>query len=254
MRLTTVGTGTVSPSAHRVSAGHHLAAGDVRLLMDCGSGVVHRMAQLGLRWQDITHVALTHFHADHIADLAPLIFAWRYGDLPPRSAPVVIVGPAGTAGLLERWASAFGAWVTAPDFPLSVREIAPDESAELGPGVQLSARKVPHTVESVAYSIVHGTRRVVYTGDTGFDAALAEWAAGADVLLAECSLPDEMAMDGHLTPAQCGTLARLASPRHLALTHFYPPVEPVDVRGIVARSYDGLITLAYDGWSLDIED
>ena len=57
MRLVTVGTGAAAPSPHRVCAGHLVAAGDVRLLMDCGSGVVHRMAALRLDWRAITHVA-----------------------------------------------------------------------------------------------------------------------------------------------------------------------------------------------------
>ena len=106
MRLTTIGTGTAAPSPTRVQAGHLVEAGDVRLLLDCGSGVVARMAELGLRWQDVTHVALTHFHADHITDLVNLVVAWRYGQLPPRSAPATLLGPPGTAALVERLAAA----------------------------------------------------------------------------------------------------------------------------------------------------
>ena len=45
-------------------------------------------------------------------------------------------------------------------------------------GVTLEAHKVPHTAESVAYSVERGDARLVYTGDTGFDTAVAEWARG----------------------------------------------------------------------------
>ena len=65
MRLTTVGTGTAAPARGRVQSGQLVEAGDVRLLMDCGSGVATRLADLGLAWQDITHLAISHFHADH---------------------------------------------------------------------------------------------------------------------------------------------------------------------------------------------
>jgi ribonuclease BN (tRNA processing enzyme) len=106
----------------------------------------------------------------------------------------------------------------------------------------------------VAYSVECQGRRVVYTGDTGFDEAFAEWAAGCDVLLAECSLPDSMAMAEHLTPQQCAALAERVLPRHLVLTHFYPPVELVDIAGIVGPRFAGALTLASDGWTLDIED
>jgi ribonuclease BN (tRNA processing enzyme) len=254
VRLTTVGTGTAAPHPRRVGAGHLVEHGAVRLLMDCGSGVVHRMAALGLDWAGISHVALTHFDADHTSDLATLCIAWRYGQLPPRAAPVTILGPVGTREVVRRAAELFWPRLAEdPGYPVEVRELDPGERVELGAGVQLSARKVPHTPESVAYCIGAGGRRLVYTGDTGFDASLGEWAAGCDVLLCECSLPAAMAIPSHLTPEQCGELARLARPRLLALTHFYPPVEGTDIRGAVAAAFDGEVVLAEDGWHFEIE-
>ena len=254
MRLTTLGTGTISLNTRRACAGHLVEAGAARVLLDCGSGVARRMAELGADWWSITHVAITHFHADHIVDLPTLIFAWRHGRIPAREAPLEIIGPAGTAGLVERFAEAVGPWLTRPGFPLTIREIAPDETLAIGEGVTLGARKVPHTDESVAYSVAHGGRRVVYTGDTGVDPTLGEWAAGADVLLAECSLPDELSVPIHLTPAECGRLAQAANPGLLVLTHLYPPLEEVDVAGLVAAEWSGRAVVAFDGWTHDIEE
>jgi len=254
MRLVTLGTGTVALSGARVCAGHYVEAGATRLLLDCGSGITHRLAELGLPWRDIPHVAITHFHTDHISDLATLAFAWKYGDLPGRSAPLVLVGPAGIAALLDRLIGAFGDWLREPGFPLVVREIAPGEAIALDDGTTLRATKVPHTEESIAYSIERRGRRVVYTGDLGYDPMFAEWARGADVLLCECSLPIEMAIPLHLTPEQCGALAAAALPKHLVLTHFYPPVERVDIRAIVAAHYAGPVTLADDGSTFEIEE
>ena len=252
MRLTTLGTGTIALSPARVRAGYLVEAGDARVLVDCGSGVVHRLAELGLDWWGITHVALTHFHVDHIADLPTLIFAWRHARIPGRSAPLEILGPPGTRALVERMAAAFGAWLSAPGFPLEVREVEPGGSAELAGGATLGAVKVPHTPESVAYSIEDGARRLVYTGDTGWDEQLGAWAAGCDVLVCECSLPEAMAVPIHLTPQQCGALAALARPKHLVLTHLYPPVEQVDVVAIVRERFDGAVTVAHDGWTIDL--
>ncbi|HVE80078.1 MAG TPA: MBL fold metallo-hydrolase [Gemmatimonadaceae bacterium] len=255
MRLTTVGTGTAAPHARRVCAGHLVEAGAARLLLDCGPGVVHRLAGLGLRWDTITHVALSHFDNDHIGDLVTLAVAWRWGQLPPRTTPVEVLGPAGTGALVERLAAALWDKLRDPGYPLGVRELGDGEAAELGDGVRIRARKVPHTPESIAYSIERGGRRLVYTGDTGADDGLAAWAAGADVLLAECSLPATMGMPSHLTPEQVGALAARAAPGLLVLTHFYPPVEQVDVRGIVAAAgYAGPVVLADDGWGTEIEE
>jgi ribonuclease BN (tRNA processing enzyme) len=254
VRLTTVGTGTAAPSRHRVAAGHLVEAGTVRLLLDCGSGVVHRMAALGVDWRAITHVALSHFHNDHTSDLATLLMAFRYGQLPPRSAPCIIVGPPGTGALLERMATVAWDDLLAPGYPLAVDELASGERRDLGDGVTLEARKVPHTEESVAYAVARGGRRLVYTGDTAYDEGLAEWAAGCDLLLAECSLPAAMALPSHLTPEQAGRLARRAGARRLVLTHFYPPVERVDVRAAVAAEFDGPTALAADGWTHEITE
>jgi ribonuclease BN (tRNA processing enzyme) len=154
---------------------------------------------------------------------------------------------------MDRLAEAFGDWVRAPDYPLVIEELAPDASRSLG-GVTLAGRKVPHTEESVAYSVEADGRRVVYTGDTAFDEGLGIWARGSDVLLAECSLPAAMALPTHLTPEECCALAELAAPRRLVLTHFYPPVEEVDIASAVRERFAGTVVLAEDGWSLDIGD
>lgn len=253
MRITTIGTGAAAPSSRRVQSATLVESGEVRLLVDCGGGAVFRMAQLGTDWAGITHVALTHFHADHTTDLANLVYAWRYGTLPPRTAPVEVVGPPGTDALLTRLAAAFGSGVR-DDVPLTVQEMGDGEARTLAPGITLSARKVPHTDESVAYSLVGNGRRVVVSGDTGFDATLGAWAEGCDVFLLECSLPDALAIPSHLTPRQCGELAAIARPRLLALTHFYPPVEATDIFAQVAERFEGQVVLAHDGWTMDLQE
>jgi len=238
----------------RACAGHLVEAGTVRLLLDCGPGIFRRIAELRVDWQTLTHIAISHFHIDHHGDIPTLLFAWKYGTLPPRSAPLEILGPPGTIALFDRLAAAYGSWVTAPGFPLAIRDLPPGTASEIGPGVLVATTQVPHTPESVAYSIAYGRCRLVYTGDTGVSDTLGAWAHGCDVLLAECSLPRAMAIAEHLTPERCGELAASAATRHLVLTHFYPPVEHVDVAAAVRGAFTGPLTLAWDGWTIEIED
>lgn len=253
MRLTVLGTGTIAFSPQRSCAAYFVEAGRAKLLMDCGSGTTRRLAELAIPWQELTHVALTHFHIDHHADLTTLIFAGKYGMLPPRTTPLEIIGPLGTKDLMSRLAAAFGEWVTAPGYEIRITEIAPGGEIDLG-AATLACTKVPHTAESVAYSITEGTRRLVYSGDTGFDTAFATWAHGCDTLVLECSLPQSMAIVEHLTPEQCGEMARLAEPGSLVLTHLYPPVESVDIKALVASKYTGPLVVAYDGWRTELKD
>lgn len=252
MHLTVLGTGTIAFSPQRSCSSYYVQAGDARLLLDCGAGTTRRLAELGIEWQAITHVALTHFHIDHHQDLPSILFAWKYGQLPPRSAPVEIIGPAGTRALLEKLAGAYGEWVLAPGYDVRITELAPGATFDLA-GATLGCAKVPHTPESIAYSITEGTRRLVYSGDTGFDEAFAGWARGCDTLVLECSLPQSMAIVEHLTPEQCGEMARLAEPAQLVLTHLYPPVEAVDVAAIVSAKYAGPLVIARDGWRTQLE-
>jgi len=254
VRLTTIGTGTAAPHAHRAQSGALIEVANVRLLVDCGSAVVTRMAELGIRWQDITHVANTHFHADHTSDLATLIYGWRYGQMPQKSDPVELIGPPGFQALIDAMKVVFGEGLLDLPPPITVTDLPPGQDHPLAEGVVLQSFKVPHTPESVAYSVSGGGRRVVVSGDTGFDPALGAWAEGCDVLLCECSLPDSMALPLHLTPRQCGALAAIARPKRLVLTHFYPPVESEDIAGQVAEQFDGPVVLCHDGWSLELEE
>jgi ribonuclease BN (tRNA processing enzyme) len=247
MQLIVLGSGTVAPSAHRTAPAHWVHAGPVRLLLDCGAGALHRAAQFGVPWPEVTHVALTHFHPDHWGELPMLLFALKWGTLPPRSAGLVLIGPAGLRTRLTVLAGAMGDWVADPGYPLEIREIAPGESLVVGPAVTLDACKTPHTAESLAYRVRHGPTQLVYTGDTSPSPELARWALGCDLLLAECSLPDSQGIAIHLTPTQAGELARAAGARRLVLTHFYPAIEGTDPASIAARAFGGDVVQANDG-------
>ena len=252
MRLTTVGTGTAAPVSDRVQAGHLVECGGVRMLLDCGSGVAFRLAALGVDWGTITHLAITHFHADHVLDVPTLLTAWRYGMLPPRSAPLEIIGPVGTQTLVDRLTEALDISWREYGFPVTIHELAAGERVTVGESVALESRSVPHTPESVAYLIEGPGHRLVYTGDTGYDEGLARWAAGCDLLLCECSLPAAMAIPTHLTPEQVGAMAKIASPGLLALTHMYPPLEKVDVPAAIAAHHEGPVVVCHDGWSTEL--
>jgi ribonuclease BN (tRNA processing enzyme) len=245
LALVTVGTGTVAPSATRGSPAHWIERGELRLLMDCGAGTIHALARLGLDWARVTHVALTHFHADHFGELPALLFALRHATV--RKEPLVVMGPAGTVALLRALADAFGPWVTEPGYGVAALDLAPGEPFPLGDDAWLSVQRTPHTGESVALAVSAPEGRIVYTGDTGPSDALADWAKGCDLLLAECSLPDADAIPEHLTPRRAGRLAKRARAGRLVLTHLYPPVEEVDIVAEAAREYQGEIVVARDG-------
>jgi len=247
VELVTVGTGTVAPSGSRTSACHWVGRGNLKILLDCGAGALHRLAQFGLPWHQTTHVVLSHFHPDHWGELPMLVYALKYTTVPARQEPFVILGPPGVVRLLKKLAEGYGPWLLDPGFPIGILDVQAGEPFPLDKDVNLETFPVPHTQESVALSLTAPEGRLVYTGDTGPSSKLARWAAGADLLLAECSLPAQLAMDIHLTPEQAGDLAREAGARRLVLTHFYPPVENSDPARTAATHFGGPVTAAGDG-------
>lgn len=252
LRLTVVGSGTVVPEGDRGGACHFLEAGERRILLDCGPGAVQGMARLGLPWAELTDLAITHFHADHVGALPGFFFGLRHGIFPAREAPLDVWGPPGTARLFERLADALGEFLLDPGFPVRVNELPPHGEAAPGRSVLLRSRPTPHTDESQALRLEAPEGSVGYTGDTGPDEELGAFFEGVDILLSECSLRDEEVGDNHLSPGRVARLASAARPGVLVLTHVYPHVraQADPVRLVREAGYaEGEVELAFDGWS-----
>jgi ribonuclease BN (tRNA processing enzyme) len=250
MKLTCVGTGTAAPEADRACSGYWVEAGGSRLLLDCGPGVVHSLARLGLDWPRVTHLLLTHFHNDHVGDVPFLFFALHYGVAEARRAPLTVIGPVGTKQLFDRLGAAFGRHVSRPRFGVSFRELPGGGDVAL-PDLRVRAHATPHTPGSLAFRVEQGGAAFGYTGDTGASEALAAFMRGVDVLVAECSLPDDAAMDAHLTPARLARIAAAARPGVLVPTHVFPQLGREGLPEALRRAgWEGKTVVAHDGTTL----
>lgn len=250
MKLTVVGSGTAAPEAGRVCSGYWIEAGGARLLMDCGAGVVHGMARLGLPWPRLDHLLITHFHNDHIGDVPMLFFALKWGVAERRTAPLTVWAPTRIQARLRAMAAAFGDHVADPGFPVVIREVSPGDRFDLGP-VRAAAAATPHTDESLAYRVEHAGAVLGYTGDTGPSVDVARFLAGSDLLIAECSLPEDQAQPTHLTPSSLAAMAGEARPDQLLVTHVYPMLDALDpLARIRAAGWEGRILRARDGLEL----
>ena len=252
MRLTVVGSGTAAPEPERVCSGYFVEAAGTRLLMDCGPGVVHHLARFGLRWDFLDHLLLTHFHTDHIGDIPMLLFAMKWGVRESRHRPLGIWGPAGLGDRLRHMAGAFGDHVADPGFPIEIRELEPGQGAVAG-DVAIGTIRTPHTDTSLAYRLEHDGATLGYTGDTGPSDDVARFLAGTDTLIAECSLPDDEAIDTHLTPSRLAAMASAASPARLIVTHVYPQLAPRDLPRLLREAgWTGRTLRAEDGLALEV--
>jgi ribonuclease BN (tRNA processing enzyme) len=247
--VTVLGSGTLLPDGERSSAAHLIRTPAAQLLLDCGSGTLHGLPRHGIAWQTLTHVAISHYHNDHVGDLSGLLFALKHAVRPARITPLVLLGPPGFADFLDRLAEALGEHVRAPGFPLDVHELAPGQTYrdEAG-GFTLQAAPTPHTSESIAYRWEGREGCVGYTGDTGPSDTVAHFLKGADVLIAECALTDPPEMDGHLSPVGLAAMLGIAQPGTAVVTHVYPPLSHQEaVVQIMRAGYAGTVLPGFDG-------
>jgi ribonuclease BN (tRNA processing enzyme) len=110
-----------------------------------------------------------------------------------------------------------------------------------------------HTDHSITFRYDDGKGNdIFYSGDTILCEELIESARGVKTLILECSAPDEMKSENHLTPTECGKIAAESKCEKLVLTHFYPEVLKTDILGTVSRYYNGKIEMAYDGMVINV--
>jgi ribonuclease BN (tRNA processing enzyme) len=244
MELTVLGSGTIVPSLTRWSPGYVLRVGPTTILIDLGPGTLRRMVEAGAGLPDIDAVCISHFHPDHVADFVPLVFASKYALGSQRLRDLTVIAPAGFGELYAGLIEVFGDWIIPEAYRIDLRES--DGSAVCVGSCSVTSAPANHNPESIAYRFEGDGASLVYSGDTDWSDPLIELARGADLLLLECSFPDDMKVPGHLTPSEAGRFARDAGVSHLVLTHLYPPVEDVDIVSLVGASFPGRVTVAED--------
>lgn len=243
VKLTIVGSGTGVPREDRGSPAYLLAFAASRVLVDSGPGTLRQLACAGVSINDITHIFYTHCHPDHTLDFGAFLFASKSLAL-LRHKNLTVVGPKGFLEFYEKWKNLYGTWIQPDTYKLEILEMLNSEKSFDDFTVQ--SKEMVHIYFSVGYRFTEHGRSVVLSGDTDYHEGIVELGKGADILLLECSLPDDMRCPGHLTPALCGRIAREANPKKLVLSHFYPTCDKTDIKTAVSKEWDGEIALATD--------
>ncbi len=252
--LHVLGAGGATPTATHGPAAYWIEAGGRGVLLDPGPGALVRLVRQPGAAADVDAVdtvVFSHLHLDHTADLAPLLFA-AHSILARATTPLSLIGPPGLAAFLDRLGDLYGDWLTPRARPLEVREVPPGEGLDLG-RARWEAFAAVHdeprfTGACLGWSIRdRDGGHLVFSGDTGPGGPLATVARGCDLLLVECSTPDDLAVSTHLGPAGVAEIARNARPAQVVLTHMYPPVVAQDPAAAVAARSGVRCTAARDG-------
>lgn len=286
MKLTLLGTGTPIPDPKRLGASQTIEADGELILVDCGASALHRFVEAGyvqpggrqLR-VPVRCIALTHLHSDHITGLPDFLWAgWVMGWW---AEPPLLVGPPGTAAMIDHLIEAFAYDIKVRSYAdllesagpaPRVEEIEEGHTVE-GSGWRLSAFRVDHAPVDQAFGFRMDAEdgSIVISGDTCYSENLVRHAAGADLLVHEVYWKPGLLkrIETAATPAQrtrAQTIARYHTPaedtgraaaeadvRQLVLSHIiFGGGTPDDLLRDIAPHYHGTVTVGEDLQSFEV--
>jgi ribonuclease Z len=268
IEVTLLGTGSPAPDPNRAGPATLVRAGEQIFLVDCGRGVLQRLAAVGVGPSGLTALLLTHLHSDHIADLGDLIISgWITNFGTPK--PLVIIGPPGTKTVVDATLVAFGsdigyriahhADLNAPP-EVQVHEYTDGEVWSDG-GVTIRVAPTDHRpVEpTIAFRVEYDGASVVLAGDGVPCASLDALASGAGALVHTVIRKDIVALspnqrvrdilDYHSSVEEAAATAARAGVGTLVLTHYVPAIAPGqedEWRALAATEFSRQIELGDD--------
>ena len=213
--------------------------GKARILVDIGSGSMHRFEQSGASLNDLDAILLSHLHVDHSSDLPALVKASFFTD---RRRDLLIYGPSGNdfmPSTTEFMSKLFGpdgayrylsSYLDGSDaYRLVAKNIAADKKSVMEidalPGIRLFAVTVHHgPVPALAWRVEISGKTIVFSGDmSNHHDTLKSLAKEADLLVAHHAISEEpgsTARNLHMPPSVIGKIAATAKVKKLLLSHF----------------------------------
>lgn len=248
-KLIILGSSNAVPSLENENT-HLLVLGDqYKILVDCPSNPLLRLETLGINFNEITDLILTHFHPDHVAGLPQFLMSmWLLG----RLAPLAIYGLKHTIDRAEAMMDLFCWSEWRNFFPVHFHRLPEDEMFPFLENAEMHVFSSPvkHFVPTIGlrFEFAGKNRIFSYSSDTAACNAILPLAENADLLLHEAS----GASSGHSSAAQAGEVAHSARAKELLLIH-YPSGKYAqdDLVAQAAQTFSGPVRLATDFMEYD---
>jgi ribonuclease BN (tRNA processing enzyme) len=256
MKITFLGVGSAF-SRRNAKSNLLIECGDVNVLIDCGCSGPPALQKCGLSLQDVTHILITHLHADHIGGLEEVAFMTRL----VHQRKVTLLS---TTSLLERlWQCSLRGGLefielmpsnetpqTLGDF-FTFTPICAQEWVRIGanPGLRLYLHPTDHVKGMESYGLeveeVPGgqAKRFFFSGDTKFDPTFIQSGVRTcGLVFHDCQLVDSGANNEFSVHASYQQLCQLPPEvrRHLWLYHYG------DTRPLPDAKHDGFAGFVTD--------
>jgi ribonuclease BN (tRNA processing enzyme) len=231
MKITPIGIWGGYPKANSATSSFLIEHDGFHCLIDCGSGVLSSL-QNYLPLEKLDAVVISHYHADHIADVGSLQFSRIINFyLGNQVRPLPIYGH-------MKDQENFGK-LSYKDQTVGIG-ISEDDVVQIGPFKVTFCRTV-HPVYCLAMKFSVDDHSIMLTADTEWREELVDFAYGADLLISEANLYEEHLgkAPGHMAGSEAGRLAKMAGAKQLVLTH-------LPLHGNIEEIFDAAVAV-YDG-------
>jgi ribonuclease BN (tRNA processing enzyme) len=220
MKITMLGTGTSYPDPNRVQSGILVETENESILLDIGSGILHRLTQVGHNLDRISSVFISHFHIDHCSDFLTLCQSiWLTGT----RRTLNLYGPPFVIEWLHSLHKAFPYLSE----KVIINPIALHENGK----IKLEKLTVENTptvhgkTDTRAFRIESEGTIFVYSSDTAPCHKFNSFASNVDILVHECNWLDGTHPKGvHTAPSELKHIMEEVVPTKLILTHLSPEV------------------------------
>ncbi len=242
MDITVLGCGAAFPRAGGACSGFLVRSGDTNVWIDAGNGTFAQL-QRYVDCRALDALVLTHGHADHVADVLPLMYALGFDPVLPMvtlpvHSPMDVVAslkwPLGGTSK-ERFTSVFAFRPISEPFTIGSITFEPFQTK--------------HPADTYGLRMSDNGKTAVYTSDTAWFEELPDRCRDADVLISEATYVDGVdAPPGvHLTAREAGRLAAAANVKRLVLTHIWATIDPSLAVAEAAEEFDGPVEAALEG-------
>lgn len=211
MKLTVLGYYGGFPYQDQGTSGYLIQSDGFNLLLDCGSAVLISLENQ-LDPLKLNAVVLSHYHADHIADVGVLQYYWQLHNERYKTPVLPIYGHTLDKNHFD-----------ALDWPNSTKKVAFEagQVKKIGP-FELSFIKTVHPVPAFAIRIqeIKTGKTLVYTADSRYFTELVNFTKDADLLIADTNFfSDKTGPIWHMTSTEVGNLAKESGVANLMISH-----------------------------------
>lgn len=255
MRLTVLGKSPAWTDAGGACSGYLVEHDERSLLLDCGNGVFGKLRERR-DYRGVEAVLISHLHGDHVLDVVPFAYALT---LAPGSAErdrrPRLIAPAGAEAFFRRLAGTWEDEALIPD-AFGIEEYEPRDRIDVA-GVTARMHPVHHFGPTHAVELISPDGgRIVFGADGRYSDELIAAARGADVLIAEATLPEPEARPlqerGHMSAAEAGEVAAQAAVGRLVLTHISDELDGERSLAAARSEFGGSTELAREGATFEV--